>query len=144
MEQNKTITESLRLWFMTCPLFKNSNGFLVDNLGAKATEYAILSSPTEIKYRTYMSGKVMHPIQSLNFVLASQQPYSAEILQNLDNLGFFSGLQTWVYAQSRAKNFPLIGIGKVRDISINNTPFIISVSADGAKYQVQGTITYRI
>lgn len=144
MEQNKTITENLLDWFKTCPVFEVKKKFLIDNLGVDPTQYAIFSTPSELSYSEYFSGKVLKPIQTLNFVLASRNYYSLEVMQNLSNIGFFEELQKWVIEQNIIKNLPLIEEGTTRNVTINNTLYLMQADEKTAQYQVQCSIVYRI
>lgn len=137
-------TAELRNWFRTCPAISNIHRFGVDFTGKDPIEYAIFSSPTTMNYKTDILGNVFFaPIQELNYALACQLPFSADVLQNLANLGFFSEVMEWMYQQNIAKNFPEIAEGTVISIMPTLSPFVFDAGANVGRYQIQLKIKYR-
>ena len=137
-------TENLRLWLRTCPSISDVNRFGIDFAGKDPTEYTIYSSPTEISFKVDVTGGLYFtPIQELNYVFACLFPLSLDILQNLENLGFFSGVIDWIYQQNTSKNFPDIAEGRVISIMPTLSPYVIEAGADTGRYQIQLKIKYR-
>ena len=137
-------TDNLRQWLRSCPALDDTNRFCVDYLTQDVTEYALYSSPSPIKTKIDILGNVLYNnIQELNFVFASREPYSVDVLQNLQNLGFFDEVRNWIFAQNTVKNFPDISEGEVISLLPSTTQFIFEAGADNARYQIQLKITYR-
>lgn len=137
-------TASLREWLRTCPAIHNSNRFGVDFAGNSPTEYTIYSIPTTLQHYTDIWGDVyFRPVQELNFVLASRFPYSADVLQNLENIGFFNEVIEWVYKQNTLKNFPKIAEGTIISIMPTLSPFLMKAVANVGHYQIQLNVKYR-
>lgn len=137
-------TENLRLWLRSCPAISNADRFGVDFAGQDPTEYTIYSSPSTIRYKKDILGEVyMDPIQEVNYIFACVFPFSMDILQNLDNLGFFTTITEWIYQQNKAKNFPEIAEGIVTSIMPTLSPYVFEAGSDSGRYQIQLKISYR-
>lgn len=136
--------ENLRLWLRTCPSISGVNRFGVDFAGKDPTEYVIYSSPATIAYKTDIMGGIhFNPVQELNYVFACLFPLSLDVLQSLENLGFFSGVIDWIYQQNVKKNFPEIAEGRVISIMPTLTPYVFEAGSDTGRYQIQLKIQYR-
>lgn len=143
MATDKT-AENLRLWLRQCPAISNIDRFNVDFMGQDPTEYAIYSTPSAINYKHDILGNVYPaPIQELNYIFASLFAYSRDILQNLQNLGFFSEVLNWINQQNALKNFPEIEDGTVLSIVPTLSPYIFDADSDSGRYQIQLKISYR-
>ena len=139
-----SLAEALRDWFRSCPAVLPGNRFNVDYLPSNPTEYAIYVSPTAIKYKTDILGEVyVDPVQSVNFVFASRDAYSADTLQNLANLGFYDEVIAWMLSQNKHKNFPSIDEGRIISIMPTLTQYLFAAGASSGRYQISCTIKYR-
>jgi len=137
-------TAALRDWLRTCPAILNINRFGVDFAGRDPTEYTIYSVPTALKYKTDILGDVYYDsIQELNYIFACVFPFSMDVLQALENLGFFSEVMEWIYQQNVKKNFPEIAEGPAISIMPTLTPFVFNSTANTGRYQIQLKIKYR-
>lgn len=136
--------ENLRLWLRTCPAISKISRFNVDFMGQDPTEYAIYSTPTAITYQRDILGNVYpSSVQELNYIFASLFAYSKDILQNLQNLGFFTEVLNWIYAQNAIGNFPEIEEGTVMSIMPTLSPYVFDADSDSGRYQIQMKIRYR-
>lgn len=136
--------ERLRNWFRTCPAILKGNRFRVDYVAEKPTEYAIYAVPSTLRYHENILGEeVPDDIQTQNFIFASKEPYGADIIQNLANLGFHQAVTDWVLDQNAAQNFPEWNDGRIKSIVPTLTAYPAQVGSDAAKYQIQLKITYR-
>lgn len=136
--------EKLRLWFRDCPVLQAQNKFGVDYLSESPTEYAINSVPSTLRYHENILGeRLLDDIQEQNFVFASKESYSADIRQNLENLGFYQDVFAWIVEMNNAGNFPEWADGKVTSIIPTITAAPVRVGAAAAMYQIQIKITYR-
>ena len=136
--------ENLREWLRSCPAFDRKNRFKVDYLGANPTEYAVFASPSPLTFKTDILGNVsFDQRQSLNFIIASREAYGADVRRNLENLGFFDEVISWIYDQNKTKNFPEIREGAVISITPTLTQYVFEAGPDNACYQIQAKITYR-
>lgn len=137
-------TENLRLWLRECPAISQIDRFGVDFLGQNPTEYTIFSVPSTIAYGKDILGELyVKPIQEINYIFACRFPFSKNILQNLDNLGFFTQVRNWIIAQNKQKNFPDIAEGIILSVIPTLTPYVFEAGSDSGRYQIQLKVTYR-
>lgn len=137
--------ERLRTWLLGCPSMQAAAYFGADYLGENATEYAVISVPSNLKYRENILGKmVLRESQEQNFIFAAKVPYGSDVRQNLDNLGFFQDVATWIQEQSKAGNLPEWDGGTVTAVSVSNTGAPMQTGSDAARYQFQIKVIYKI
>ena len=138
-------TEAFRAWLRTCPVIEKSRYFGADYIGENATEYAVFSVPSALRYRENIIGdRVLLTTQEQNFAFAAKVPYSSDAKQNLENLGFFQEIANWIATQSKKGNFPEWDGGTITAIECTNTGAPIQTGADAARYQFQIRVTYKI
>ena len=137
-------TASLREWFRSCPAILAANRFRVDFLNESPTEYALYATPSTLRYHENIIGEeVLDEIQVQNFILASKEPYGADVNQNLRNLTFYNDVMTWITEQNINRNFPTWEGGEVKSILPTLTPYVSQYGSNVAKYQIQLRIKYR-
>lgn len=137
--------EKFRAWMRTCPLIAKSKPFGADHLGENATEYGIMTVPSNLRYRTNIKGeRKLREIQEQNFIFAAKVPYGADVQQNLANSGFFQDVQKWIETQNALGNFPEWDDGDVLYVDVLNTGAPIQTGTDSARYQFQVRVTYKI
>lgn len=137
-------TENLRLWFRECPVINKKKKFNVDYLSESPTEYAINAVPSSLRYTENIWGeRLLDDIQEQNFVFASKEVYGADIRQNIQNLGFYQDITTWIIDRNNAGDFPGWDSGKVISIVPTLTAAPIRVGSSAAMYQIQIKVTYR-
>lgn len=136
--------DSVRLWLRQCPAVNQKKRFSADYMGENATEYSLLSIPSQLRTRENILGEEV-PLdeQEQSFMFATKLPYGADITQELENLAFFQDVTNWLYEQNAAKNFPDWDGGRIKSIVPTLTPTISRVSADAAEYRIQIKVTYR-
>jgi len=137
--------ERLRTWLLGCPSMQAAAYFGADYLGENATEYAVISVPSNLRYRENILGKmVLRESQEQNFIFAAKVPYGSDVQQNLDNLGFFQDVATWIQEQSRMGNLPEWDGGTVTAVSVSSTGAPMQTGSDAARYQFQIKVIYKI
>ena len=137
-------TESLRTWFRQCPEISKNNRFRADYLAEGATEYAIMSVPSTLRYHENILGEeVLDDDQVQNFIFASKEVYGADIQQNLANLAFYQAVVNSIIEKNNNKEFPEWDGGKIRSILPTLTAYPAQVGSNVAKYQIQLRINYR-
>ena len=137
-------TESLRSWFRQCPEINKNNRFRADYLAEGATEYAIMSVPSTLRYHENILGEeVLDDDQVQNFIFASKEVYGADIQQNLANLAFYQAVVNWIIEKNNKKEFPEWDGGRIRSILPTLTAYPAQVGSNVAKYQIQLRINYR-
>lgn len=134
-----TIIESIRNYLLTCTLLGNSK-INIDYLPEHAIEYSVDTTPAEQIVTRYVRGATE---RQYLFVVRSVNEYGSDVLQNLENSGFFESLSTWFETQTKAKTFPTLPTGmKCDKIEAQSTAYLFSTQPDTAKYQIQCRITY--
>ena len=96
-----TIIQSLRDYFLTCPLMGDS-AINVDYLPeGPEVEYSIDTTPATEIVKQYIDGS---SVRQYLFVIRSVNDYGPDVLQNLANSGFYENLAAWLEAQTRTGN----------------------------------------
>lgn len=105
-----TIIQSLRDYFLTCPLMGDS-AINVDYLPeGPEVEYSIDTTPATEIVKQYIDGS---SVRQYLFVIRSVNDYGPDVLQNLANSGFYENLAAWLEVQTRTGNFPSLPEGKI-------------------------------
>lgn len=135
-----TITESIRDWVRGCPLIDNDLRVNVDWLPEDSTEYTIDSVPGDAVVQRYIEGSAKK--QAL-FVFGSREPYGSDVLQNIDNSGFYEEFCEWVEEQNDAGNLPSLDTGKTPiKVDVLSTAYVFQSDAETARYQIQCRLLY--
>lgn len=136
--------EAIREWFRQCPALSKGSRFSVDYLSQMPTEYAIYMSPSSISSYTDVLGNVfVKSVQEQNFVFASRNKHSADVLQALANHGFYDSVINWIIEQNSKKNFPKIEGGEVISILPSITQYLFEAGANTGRYQISCKMKYR-
>lgn len=140
---NDDIVTALRNWFLTCPQISQAGRLVgVDFLGPQIADFAIFLQPSNIATSTDILGNTyLSEIQEQSFSLSNTQPYGAEALQNLSNLGVLDAIVKWMLEQNKAKQLPnLTGIISCLPTA---TPILLMAEGDKGYYQIQGSMKYK-
>lgn len=138
------IADALRDWFRSCPAVKKGNRFGLDYMAADPTEYAIYMSPSPLDTYIDITGDVqVRPVQTVNFVFASRESHSSDVLQSLANHGFYDEVIAWIISQNKTKAFPQIDGGRVLSIMPSLTQYLFEAGANSGRYQISCKLTYR-
>lgn len=141
MPQN---VDAIRDWFRRCPHLQAGNRFGIDYLSADPTEYAIYMSPSSLASFIDITGEVcVKSVQELNFIFASREKHSSDVLQALANHGFYDDVITWIIQQNKLKNFPEIADGSVISIMPSLTQYLFEAGANSGRYQISCKMKYR-
>lgn len=135
--------DALRAWFAACPVLKD--GYLgVDYLGDKATQYGIFPTTSQLITRTDILGNVyLAPVQEENYIFASVDEYSADVVKALEAHGFFQAVIAWMMEQNARKAFPARQDGTIISVLPSTPQYLFSATANTARYQIQFKVKYR-
>ena len=112
----------------------------VDFLGTQPTEYTIDSQPTTSIVKQYVDGSA---IKQFVFVFGSREYYGPDVLQNIENSGFYEELSEWFDEQSKTGNLPTLKNGKKAiKIEALTTGYLFDATEDNARYQIQARLIY--
>jgi hypothetical protein len=134
-----TIIEAVRAYLSTCPLLAGDK-LNVDFLPEDAVGYSVDVVPVNPVIKAYLDGSSN---RQFLFTLATRAYYGDLIRQQIDNLGFFEGFGEWLEAQSRSKNLPDLGDGRMaRKIEVTTSGYIFAPESELARYQIQCRLHY--
>lgn len=142
-----TILESIRNYIRNCPYLEEFNGAVrvrVDfSNDTEATTYTIEEGVTSQPIiKTYIDGST---IRQYLFTFSSIEAYGSDILQNIDNVGFYEDLIKWLEDNTKNNILPIMSEDKeARSIEALTNGYIFDNAGDGstARYQVQMRLTY--
>jgi len=134
-----TIIESVRRYLEAYPGLRGSV-LNIDFLPHEAAAYSVDVTPIKGELKRYHDGS---SLRQFAFVLSSRSYWGPDIRQQVDNLAFFEGFEEWLTEQSRSRNFPELGEGKVcRKLEVTTSGYSFAQQADMARYQIQCKMTY--
>jgi hypothetical protein len=136
-----SILSALRTYLMTYDGLK-PGAVLVDALGSRPTEYAIIPSPGARVVEQYINGG---SLREFPFLIQSAES-TADELARMENSGFYEGLADWFEAQTEAGNLPILGAGKTaEEIEAVNWAFLYEQGESGTGiYQIQCRLRYEV
>lgn len=132
--------ESIRNYMCSCPLLKDGCFLRVDFLGNEPTEYVIETVPTNRIIKRYVDGG---SLREYLFIFASREYYSSDVLQNLENSGFYEDFAEWIESQNAKGIYPDMGRGKSAcGIEALSNGYMFDATENEARYQIQCRIIY--
>lgn len=135
-----TLMESVRNFIKQCPHIDTFTTILgVDFLSKENESYSIEEIPCTPVLKKYIDGS--STCQYL-FIFLSRKAYGNDVLNNLDNLGFFELFKTWLEEQSKLKNLPKLDKYKSLKIEALTNGYAFDTDVDNARYQIQCKLTY--
>lgn len=130
----------IRTWLRGCPLIDEEERFNVNYLDASPMCFSIEETPNTPVTKTYLDGST---IREKNWVLASTQDYSPDVLQQLANSGFWEKFSDWVEKQNKQHNFPQMTEGRIaKKVEVSTTHYLYQADTNTARYQLQMRLTY--
>lgn len=135
------IIESIRNFIRTCPHLQEFNGVVnVDYLEAESTAYSIEEVPCKPLLKKYVDGSSKRQYE---FIFTSRESYGADVLQNIENCGFYENFESWLEEQSNNGNLPVMDVGKeALKIEALTTGYAFQTDVDKARYQIQCRLIY--
>lgn len=137
------IIDSIRNYIRTCPCldtFSNVVMVNVNYLEPNTDTYSIEEVPIEPIVKKYINGD---SIKQYAFIFTSREPYGADVLQNIDNSGFYEMFADWIERQNDNEIFPMLdGNLEPLSIEVTSTGYAFAVSEDTAQYQIQLRLKY--
>lgn len=136
-----TIIESIRDYIKQCPHLSEFNkGINVNYLGEEDDSYCIEETPSNPIVKKYIDGS---SVRKFLFVFASKEAYGQDVMQNIENSGFYEHFADWLEEQSEKGNLPILEKGKeARKIQANTNGYLFNAEMDKASYQIQLELTY--
>lgn len=137
------IIDSLRAYIRTCPHLETYNNAIkvnVNYLEPNVDTYSIEEIPIEPILKRYVNGD---SIRQYAFIFTSREPYGIDVLQNIDNSGFYEKFADWIENQNDNEIFPLLDNGlEPLEIKVTSTGYAFAVTEDTAQFQIQLRLKY--
>lgn len=141
-----TIISSIRDYLLTCPHLKELEGVTrvrVDfSDDSETSTYCIEEVPSNPIIKKYIDNS---SDRQFLFVFSSIEPYSIDIQQNIDNVGFYEHFQNWLETNTRSRILPVMEEGKEAlkiEALTNGYLFSNEEGVTNSRYQVQCKLTY--
>lgn len=137
------IIKALRDYMRTCPYldtFNNAIKVNVNFLESDTDTYSIEEVPINPIVKKYVNGD---SIRQYAFIFTSREPYGVDVLQNIDNSGFYEKFADWIEDETIKGNLPKLDSGKeCIKIEAMSTGYAFQTEVDKARYQIQCRIVY--
>jgi len=137
------IIKALRNYIRTCPnldTFNNAIRVNVNYLEPNPDTYSIEEVPIEPIVKKYVNGD---SIRQYAFIFTSREPYGIDVLQNIDNSGFYEKFADWIEKNNDNAIFPLLDNGlESLEIKVTSTGYAFAVTEDTAQFQIQLKLKY--
>lgn len=134
------IIDKIRDFISKCPLLDEFAKLNIDFLGPNATEYTIDSIPTDSILKEYVDGG---KLKQYVFVFGSREFYGPDVLQNIENSGFYEKFSEWLDAKTELGELPLLEGNKESDsIEAMSSGYLFGSTEDTARYQIQCRLIY--
>lgn len=137
------IISSLRDYIRACPhldTFNNAIRVNVNYLEPDTDTYSIEEVPVEPIVKKYVNGD---SIRQYAFIFTSREPYGVDVLQNIDNSGFYEKFADWIENQNDNEIFPLLDNElEALEIKVTSTGYAFAVTEDTAQFQIQLRLKY--
>ncbi len=134
-----TVMEGIRDYLSACP-YLAKGALRVDYLGDRPTEYTVEAVPSDRVVTQYADGGTL---REFLFLFASREEYGSDVLQNLENSGFYEQFSDWLSAQDQAGRFPVLPEGKEpQRIETLSGGYLLDAQEHSARYQIQCRLLY--
>ena len=137
------IISSIRNYIRQCPYldtFNNAIRVNVNYLEPSANTYSIEEIPIEPILKKYVNGD---SIRQYAFIFTSREPYGVDVLQNIDNSGFYEKFASWVESNNDNEIFPVLENGlEPLEIKVTSTGYAFAVTESTAQFQIQMRLKY--
>lgn len=133
------IIKALREYFLDCPILEEAAKINVDFLEVDPTNYTLDGVPADPIVKMYADGG---KIKQFLFVFASKEYYGPDVLQNIDNSGFYEKLSDWFEEQNEISNLPELNNKRALKIETLTSGYLFGSDENSARYQLQGRLLY--
>lgn len=134
------IIDGLRDYIRKCPCLEKFNNAVrvnVNYLAADTTTYTIEEVPTEPILKKYLDGSSK---RQYNFIFASRESYGSDVLQNINNSGFYEEFVNWIESN---EELPILGDNlEALKVEVLTSAYVITVTEDTARFQIQLSLKY--
>ena len=133
------VIEAIRDYISNCPALETFN-INVNYLEDDYDSFSIEETPCNPVLRRYIDGSMKKQCQ---FVFTSKEPYSSDVICNIDNSNFYEEFSNWIETNNKDGIFPSLEEGlEPTQIKVISSPYVITTDEDKAIYQVQMNLIY--
>ena len=137
------IIDNLRNYIRKCPhldKFNNAIKVNVNYLEPHADTYSIEEIPIEPIIKKYVNGD---SVRQYAFIFTSREFYGVDVLQNIDNSGFYEKFADWIDKNNDNDMLPKLDNGmEAISIETTSTGYAFAVTEDTAQFQIQLKLKY--
>lgn len=135
-----TTIEYIRNFIETCPWLPEFRAAInAEYLGEDTKSYMIESTPVDPVVKRYMDGS---SVRQFAFVFASRECFGPDVIENIDNSGFYEHFADWLEQCSRT-GLSDMGQGKqAKKCMAVTTGYVFNADETKAMYQIQCRLTY--
>lgn len=120
--------------------FNNAIRVNVNYLEPSPDTYSIEEIPIEPILKRYVNGD---SIRQYAFIFTSREPYGADVIQNIDNSGFYEKLADEIESNNDNEIFPILENGlEPLEIKVTSTGYAFAVTESTAQFQIQMRLKY--
>ena len=137
---NKKIIESVREYIQNLSCLSTFNNAInVNYLSDDDNSFSLEEVPCNPIIKKYVDGSSLRQYQ---FIFTSKEPYSEEILQNIDNSSFYEDFANEIEEKNNKGDLPLLDNLEARSIEVTSSPYCVRVTEDKAIYQINLNLIY--
>ena len=137
---NKKIIESVREYIQNLSCLSTFNNAInVNYLSDDDNSFSIEEVPSQTILKKYVDGSSLRQYQ---FIFTSKEPYSEEILQNIDNSSFYEDFANEIEMKNFKGDLPLLDNLEARSIEVTSSPYCVRATEDKAIYQINLNLKY--
>jgi hypothetical protein len=137
------IIKALKKHIEQCPYLDTFNDAIrvnVNYLEPSPDTYSIEEIPIEPILKRYINGD---SIRQYAFIFTSREPYGVNVLQNIDNSGFYEKFAEWIETNNDNEVFPTLDAGlEPLEIKVTSTGYAFGVTENTAQFQIQLKLKY--
>ena len=135
----KAIRDYIRT-FQCLETFNNAIKVNVNYLEENTDTYSIEEVPVEPIVKQYINGD---SIRQYAFIFTSREPYGIDVLQNIDNSGFYEKFANEIEEKNKNGILPLLDNGlEPLTIKVTSTGYAFAVTEDTAQFQINLNLKY--
>ena len=115
------------------------NAINANYLAGEADNFSIEEMPCEPIIKKYLDGSTKRQFQ---FAFCSREPYGAEVIQNIDNSGFYEKFSDEVESKNNQGILPTGDNIEPLGISVTSSAYVAANEEDTAMYQINLKFIY--
>lgn len=116
------------------------NAINVNYLAGEYDNFSIEEIPCNPIVKKYLDSTAIRQFQ---FVFCSREPYSAEVLQNLENSTFYEDFADEIESKNNNGILPLLENGESLKIEVISSAYTVDTEEDTAMYQINLNFKYK-